>query len=67
MPQDDTVEVPDVSAVPVIDGTGDDQCWQNIPWQSIDQTWVPENAPDSVVVSAEDYSGHYKIAWSSAN
>ena len=64
--QDDTVKTPDVTIVPTINGIGDDQCWQDIPWQSIDQTWVPENAPDSVVVSGEDYSGHYKIAWSSA-
>jgi len=63
--QADTVLAPDVLQVPLINGNGDDQCWQNIPWQSIDQTWVPETAPDTVVVTAEDYSGHYKIVWSS--
>ena len=60
--QDDTVEVPDVSAVPVIDGTGDDQCWQNVPWQSIDQVWIPYDAG----FTTDDYSGHYKLVWSSA-
>jgi hypothetical protein len=61
--QDDTVKVPDIAVVPTINGIGDDECWQNISWQSIDQIWVP----DTAVVSSADYSGHYKIAWSDAN
>ena len=60
--QDDPVLVPDVvAAVPVIDGTMDDSCWQNIPWQSIDNVWIPYAGN----VTPTDYTGHYKIAWSS--
>ncbi len=60
--QDDTVLVPEASAVPVIDGMGDDQCWQNIPWQSIDNVWIPYNGS----VNQNDYTGHYKLVWSSS-
>jgi hypothetical protein len=62
MPQDNPVMAPNVSQVPKIDGIGDDQCWGNIPWQSIDEIWVP----DTAVISSDDYSGHYKIVWSYA-
>jgi len=60
--QDDTVQAPEVSTVPVFDGMGDDQCWQNIPWQSIDNVWIPYNGS----VNQNDYSGHYKLVWSSS-
>jgi hypothetical protein len=60
--QDDTVKTPNIAVVPTINGFGDDECWQNIPWQGIDQIWIP----DTAVIPAEDYTGHYKIAWSSA-
>jgi hypothetical protein len=60
--QDNPVLAPDVlSTPPVIDGIGDDACWQNLSWQSIDETWIPYD--DSV--DPDDYSGHYKIVWSS--
>jgi len=60
--QDDTVHAPEVSIVPLVDGIGDDQCWMDIPWQSIDQVWIPY---DNSFTSG-DYSGHYKIVWSSS-
>ncbi len=58
--QDDTVKAPDVTALPLIDGKGDDACWQNIKWQSIDQVWIPYGGQ----VDSSDYWGRYKMAWS---
>lgn len=60
--QDDTVQVPDVAVAPAVDGIGDDQCWQNISWQSIDEVWIPYGGS----VLADDYSGRYKLVWSAA-
>jgi hypothetical protein len=59
--QDDPVLIPDVAVSPVIDGIGNDPCWQNVPWQSIDQVWIPYGAG----VASADYSGRYKVVWSS--
>ncbi|MDZ7288739.1 MAG: T9SS type A sorting domain-containing protein [candidate division KSB1 bacterium] len=59
--QDNPVLAPNVATLPVIDGTGDDPCWQNVPWQSIDQVWIPYGAN----VASNDYSGRYKVVWSS--
>lgn len=59
--QDDPVLAPNVATSPVIDGIGDDPCWQNVPWQSIDQVWIPYNGQ----VDADDFSGRYKVVWSS--
>jgi hypothetical protein len=60
--QDDLVLAPEVLTVPVVDGSGDDACWENVPWQSIDQVWIPYG--DAMVDSA-DYYGRYKVMWSS--
>jgi hypothetical protein len=59
--QDDPVLAPDVAVPPLIDGVGNDLCWQNVPWQSIAQVWIPYGAS----VDSEDYSGRYKVVWSS--
>jgi hypothetical protein len=59
--QDDPVLAPDVAVSPVIDGTGDDPCWQTVPWQGIDQQWIPYGA----FVPSDDYLGRYKVVWSS--
>lgn len=59
--QDDTVKVNDLITLPQIDGKGDDACWQDIAWQSVNQVWIPYGGS----VSADDYSGRYKVAWSS--
>jgi len=58
--QDDPILTPILNPLPVIDGNGNDACWENIPWQRIDQVWIPygETIPD------DDYKGHYKIGWS---
>jgi hypothetical protein len=60
--QDDPVLAPNVTNVPIIDGNGDDLCWQNIPWQSIGQVWIPYGD----TVTSDDYSGRYKVVWSSS-
>ncbi len=59
--QDDTVKAANVSAIPVIDGAGDDDCWQNTAWQPIDQVWIDYGES----VDSEDFTGQYKICWSS--
>ncbi|MBN2274461.1 MAG: T9SS type A sorting domain-containing protein [Bacteroidales bacterium] len=59
--QDDTVRVNDVATPPVIDGKGDDGCWNDATWQSIDQVWINYGE----AIEANDYSGRYKIIWSS--
>jgi hypothetical protein len=62
MPQDNPVLAPDVKKAPTIDGIGDDECWQNVPWQNIDEVWIPYGG----TVDSNDYSGRYKIVWSSS-
>jgi len=59
--QNTPVLAPEVTASPVIDGTEDDPCWQNVPWQSIAQVWIPYGAS----VAPDDFSGRYKVVWSS--
>jgi len=59
--QDNPVLAPDVIVSPVIDGNGNDSCWQNVPWQSIAQVWIPYGAK----VDSGIYSGRYKVVWSS--
>jgi hypothetical protein len=60
--QDNPVLAPNVSVPPSIDGIGNDSCWQNVPWQSIAQVWIPYGT----TVRPDDYSGRYKVVWSSA-
>jgi hypothetical protein len=59
--QDDTVRVPDISVPPVIDGIGEDVCWENAGWQTIDQVWINYGE----FIEPSDYSGRYKMVWSS--
>jgi hypothetical protein len=62
-PQEDTVRAPNVATVPTIDGQSDDSCWGVVNWQAIDQVWIPWG---DTTVAADDYTGHYKVAWSDA-
>jgi len=59
--QDDTVRVNDIAISPVIDGTGDDACWENAGWQTIDQVWINYDE----TIDPSDYTGRYKMVWSS--
>ena len=59
--QDNPVLAPEAITPPVIDGQGNDSCWQQLPWQPILQTWLPYGAH----VDSADYFGRYKVTWSS--
>lgn len=59
--QDDTILAPNTIVAPVIDGKGDDACWQNVKWQPIAQVWIPYGAK----VDSSIYWGRYKVIWSS--
>jgi hypothetical protein len=52
---------PEAAMPPSIDGIGTDSCWQNIPWQSIGESWMPYGAH----FDTNDFCGKYKIVWSS--
>ena len=58
--QDNPVLAPEAISPPIIDGIGTDDCWQEIPWQPIAQTWMPYGAK----VDSADYFGRYKVTWS---
>ena len=59
--QDDTVYALEAETPPVIDGLDTDVCWDNAAWQTIDQVWIPWGGS----LQAEDFSGRYKVTWSS--
>ena len=59
--QDDTVRVNDIAVPPVVDGMGEDACWANASWQTIDQVWINYGE----FIEPADYSGRYKMIWSS--
>ena len=59
--QQDTIIAPDIAFIPRIDGQGNDSCWQIIPWQSIGESWIPYGAK----MDSNDYTGKYKVVWSS--
>jgi hypothetical protein len=56
----DTLYIREVTDLPVIDGLGDDSCWENIEWLPIDQVWMPWGD----TVDSTDFYGRYKLAWS---
>jgi hypothetical protein len=58
--QDDTVCIQKIIDLPLIDGMGNDMCWQKAAWQSIDMVWIPWKGS----VSESDYTGKYKVVWS---
>jgi hypothetical protein len=59
--QDSIVEAHEANTPPKIDGISNDGCWDHAKWQSIDQVWIPWGAP----LDGSDFSGRYKVAWSS--
>ncbi len=56
----DTLIISNAIEVPVIDGFPNDECWQNVKWEPIDQVWM--NYGDTL--SSQDFTGTYKIVWS---
>jgi hypothetical protein len=61
--QEDPVLVQEVESYPLINGIGNDPCWQDILWQGINYVWIPDTLWGNI--APEDFSGRYKIAWSS--
>ncbi len=59
--QDDTVQARECLSPPIIDGRADDDCWAKAKWQAIDQVWIPYGD----VLDAADFTGRYKVSWSS--
>lgn len=45
--------------LPVIDGNGNDACWNNASWIDINYMWMPYNE----TIPAADFTGKYKIMW----
>ncbi|OGU35227.1 MAG: hypothetical protein A2068_14825 [Ignavibacteria bacterium GWB2_35_6b] len=59
--QDDSLVILHTSAPPIINGIGDDSCWQTAKWQSIGKVWIPFSGS----VTDIDYTGRYKVMFSS--
>lgn len=59
--QDNVVEAIETIEIPVIDGIGNDNCWSGAQWQPIDEVWIPWGER----INPTDFSGQYKISWSS--
>ncbi len=60
-PVNDTAEAFEAHEIPLIDGHGDDLCWDSAIWYPIDQVWIPYNA----VIDTNDYKGRFKVTWNS--
>ncbi len=60
--QTDTLWIKEAAFAPVIDGNPSDDCWESIAWESISQVWIPWGSS----VDSADFSGRYKVLWSSA-
>jgi hypothetical protein len=59
--QDDTVLAKEALTPPIIDGKADDACWADATWQAIDQVWITWGEK----MDAADFTGQYKVCWSS--
>ncbi len=51
----------ELTNLPEIDGNGSDNCWKDCEWIPIDNTWIGYGEE----IDPADFSGQYKIAWSS--
>lgn len=60
--QDNPLLIPHTLNPPKVDGIGDDLCWQNVKWQSMNQVWIPWNG----TLNSSSYTGRFKVVWSSA-
>jgi hypothetical protein len=59
--QCDTVYVSEVISSPTFDGIGNDVCWESARWQTINKVWIPWGT----TMEPNDFSGRYKVVWSS--
>ena len=60
--QNDTVQAQHVKVLPIVDGVGNDLCWNEpgVEWKAIDQVWMPWKG---TVPSSDDFTGKYKVVW----
>jgi len=57
-PGDSIVSV-HTNVLPVIDGSGNDECWNNATWVNMNYMWMPYNT----TIPAADFTGKYKVVW----
>ncbi len=74
VPQNDTLTIPESKQIPLIDGLNSDEAWQAVEWKSIGQIWMPYNNLSSNLSQeaglklwegADDFTGKFKVLWSS--
>ena len=72
-PREDTLYIPETPVIPAIDGSIGAE-WELAPWHPIDQIWMPwNNDPDNLNQAdglqlwegPEDFTGNFKVMWSS--
>lgn len=54
-----TYRAPQAAEAPLIDGRAEEACWAKVEWRALDQCWLGEPVP------AADFSGRYKVVWTS--
>ena len=52
--QQNTIFALETASVPLVDGQGDDCCWQNISWQSIGENWISTGQRLIQMITLED-------------
>jgi hypothetical protein len=57
--EDDSFTAKKASATPVIDGIGDEACWDSAVWYPLEYVWLPYND----IIAPEDFTGRFKISW----
>jgi hypothetical protein len=74
VPQNDTLTIPESKQIPIIDGLNSDEAWNEVEWKPISQIWMPYNNLQSNLgqegglqlwEGAEDFTGKFKVLWSS--
>lgn len=59
----DSVYIYETNSKPVIDGLGNDICWQQVSWNYIDHVWINYGEE----IDSADFYGRFKIVWSSTD
>lgn len=74
VPQNDTLFIPESKQIPLIDGLYNDESWLAVEWKPIGQIWMPYNnlasnlgqeAGLKLWEGADDFTGKFKVLWSS--
>ncbi len=70
----DTLFIPETKQIPIVDGLNNDFAWEMADWNPIDQIWMPygnnpsnlgQEAGLQLWEGADDFTGKYKVIWSS--